>query len=866
MDKKLIRKFIAASAAICGTAFVGMKIAAAVTKNDRQFNSDPKQRNPFEGKKVIFVEDENDAENADGVRGHLEAVGDCIFRPSFYDKYVKRAIDITLSFGGLIILSPVLASIAIAIMIDDPGPVLFTQKRVGQNKKYFKLYKFRSMKMCTPHDVPTHMLENPDQYITKVGKYLRAHSLDELPQIWNVFVGVMSVVGPRPGIWNQDVLTAERDKYGANDIKPGITGWAQINGRDAIEIPEKAKLDGEYVMKESFIFDIKCIIGTVSKVGRDDTVIEGGTGEMKKSGRSYTDGKSDKELIGHIGFGEPVEVDRQTKKRVLITGAGSYVGESFKKYAAEYYSENFDIEELNMLEASWEKKNFSDYDVVYHVAGIAHADVGNVSEEVKQRYYSVNTDLAVDVARKAKSEGVKEFIFMSSMIIYGDPAPYGKKKVATENTVPVPSNFYGDSKLQADVAVRDLADDTFTVIVLRPPMIYGKGSKGNYPTLAKIAKILPVFPKVDNERSVLYIENFCEFLCQIMLIKVVKENAIVLFPQNAEWTKTSEMVKEIAHVSGRDILEVKVMRLAVMLGGKVPGKIGELVNKAFGNNCYVHSMSTYSRIDYHKQNLKESIERTEGNIVFMSEEPILVSIITVSFNSENTIRKTIESILNQTYPYIEYRIVDGLSSDDTVSIAHEYDEQFASRGMKYIVTSEKDNGIYDAMNKGIKDASGKVIGIINSDDWYESNAIETVINTYKRTNFDYYYADIKLVKEDGSVIVKHSKKDHIVTSRHWNHPSCFVTKQLYDELGVFLCEGIHDDFDFFLRVKKAEKKIIIENKIIANFKVGGISNEKSFRKCKKRCTDRFRCYRNNRYSPLYFFECMIIEVAKYLIS
>ncbi|MFR2114307.1 MAG: sugar transferase [[Ruminococcus] lactaris] len=159
---------------------------------------------------------------------------------------------------------------------------MFTQKRVGQNKKYFTLHKFRSMKLSTPHDVPTHQLENPEQYITKIGKFIRAHSPDELPQIWDIFVGNMSVIGPRPALWNQDLLIAERDKYNANDVKPGLTGWAQINGRDELEIEEKARLDGEYVQKESLLFDTKCFIGTISKVGHDDSVVEGGTGEMSE--------------------------------------------------------------------------------------------------------------------------------------------------------------------------------------------------------------------------------------------------------------------------------------------------------------------------------------------------------------------------------------------------------------------------------------------------------------------------------------------------------------------------------------------------------------------------------------------------------
>ena len=601
------KKILGVTVAITGIVFVGLNIVAKTKKKNSVYDDEPEQKNPLEGKKVVFVENENDPENADGVRGHLEEIGISEHHPSFYEKYAKRGLDMLLAFGGLVVLSPIMGAIALAIKIEDPGPVLFTQKRMGQNKQYFKLHKFRSMKMSTPHDVPTHMLDNPDQYITKVGKFLRAHSLDELPQIWDIFINNMSIIGPRPGLWNQDILTAERDKYNANDVKPGLTGWAQINGRDELEIPDKAKLDGEYVSKMSLRMDIKCFLGSIGVFAHDDSVVEGGTGEMKKNGRSYTEGKIPQELIGQIGFSELVEVDKTIKRKVLITGAGSYIGEMFEKYAQEYYTDNFIIDTLDMLNPDWSSTDFSQYDIVYHVAGIAHADVGNVSEEIKAKYYEVNTDLTVKVAEKAKEEGVKEFIFMSSMIVYGESAPYGTEKVINEYTVPVPANFYGDSKLQADVAVRDLADDSFKVLVLRPPMIYGKGSKGNYPILAKLAQKLPVFPDVENTRSMLHIDNLCEFLCQLMLIKNISENAVVLIPQNKEWTRTSEMVSEIAEVSKKHIQLLKVMNPCVALGRKVPGKISGLINKAFGNNCYAHEISSYEGIDYQKVNLEESI-------------------------------------------------------------------------------------------------------------------------------------------------------------------------------------------------------------------------------------------------------------------
>lgn len=206
---------------------------------------------------------------------------------------IKRLLDIILSFAGMIILSPIILFFIVAIRIDSRGPVLFKQKRVGIHKKHFSILKFRTMKIDTPKDTPTHLLGNADQYITRVGKVLRKTSLDELPQIWNIFVGDMSIIGPRPALWNQYDLIEERDKYGANDVLPGLTGWAQINGRDELPIDVKAKLDGEYIKKLSFRMDVKCFIGTIISVVRSDGVVEGGTGKSSKKEIA-----SDKESVG----------------------------------------------------------------------------------------------------------------------------------------------------------------------------------------------------------------------------------------------------------------------------------------------------------------------------------------------------------------------------------------------------------------------------------------------------------------------------------------------------------------------------------------------------------------------------------------
>lgn len=199
---------------------------------------------------------------------------------------VKRLIDIVLSLAGMIILSPVFLFFIIAIKFDSKGPVLFKQKRVGIHKNHFNILKFRTMKIDTPKDTPTHLLDNPEQYITRVGKFLRKTSLDELPQIWNIFIGDMSVIGPRPALWNQVDLIAERDKYGANDVPPGLTGWAQINGRDELPIEVKAGLDGEYVQRVGFMMDVKCFIGTIISVVKRDGVVEGGTGAIGKEERA----------------------------------------------------------------------------------------------------------------------------------------------------------------------------------------------------------------------------------------------------------------------------------------------------------------------------------------------------------------------------------------------------------------------------------------------------------------------------------------------------------------------------------------------------------------------------------------------------
>ena len=809
--------------------------------------------------------------------------------PRGYERYAKGIMDKVLSFAGLVVMAPLYGCIALAVFLDDPGPVVFTQERAGKDKKLFKLHKFRSMKMSAPHDVPTHRLEDPERYITRVGKYLRKYSLDELPQIWDIFVGNMSIIGPRPALWNQEDLIGERDKYGANDVKPGLTGWAQINGRDELEIEEKAKLDGEYVAHlrqggmKALLFDMKCFFGTFFSVLGSRGVVEGGTGELSRektvkagsdSGRHVENscimGCSEKKTEGagvidrkDAGFEEygflkhfDIDLSEKNQKKVLVTGAGSYIGESFERWAKGHYPANVTIDTLDMQDSSWREKDFSPYDTVFHVAGIAHADVGKVSEEEKKKYYAVNTDLAIETAGKAKAEGVRQFILMSSMIIYGDSAPYGKEKVIGGDTLPAPANFYGDSKWQADKGVRALADGRFRVAVLRPPMIYGEGSKGNYPMLVKLAKRLPVFPDVENRRSMLYIDNLCEFLCKLVL----SGEGGIYFPQNREYTKTSEMVREIAGASGKKIWVTKLFNPAVWIGRHIPGKVSGLVDKAFGNLVYNRNLSRYVGLEYLEREDVKSEQDTEKKDL----NP-LVTIITTTYNSEKTLSQTIESVLTQTYPELEYIIVDGLSSDRTIEIARSYEKHFLKKGFMYHIVSERDSGMYDAINKGISMAKGEIIGNINSDDWYESDAVEKTVDFFRKTNCDFMYADLRMVKRDGKSYIKHSGKGNVVSSRDWNHPTQFVRKSVYEH-ERYKCESIHDDFDLLLRVKAKNYKIGIMNEVTANFRMDGMSHERSLQKAFQRGKARYRIYRNNHYSRLYWLECFLVEAGKYVFG
>lgn len=293
------------------------------------------------------------------------------------------------------------------------------------------------------------------------------------------------------------------------------------------------------------------------------------------------------------------------KYRVLITGADSYIGVSFEKWVKENCPEIV-TETLDMRRETWKEVSFAEYDAVFHVAGIAHADIGKASKEQKQLYYQVNTELTAECAKKARAEGVGQFIFMSSMIVYGESGRLGQPRRITCDTQVSPANFYGDSKLQAEKRLAELETESFRVVILRPPMIYGKGSKGNYPLLARMAGTLPFFPKADNERSMLYIGNLCCFVS----LMIRNEESGIFFPQNEEYVRTAELVKEIASVRGKKILFLGIFTPFLRLLGYRGGKIGGMVNKAFGNMTYEKTMSVYKE-NYRIYDFRESVRLTE---------------------------------------------------------------------------------------------------------------------------------------------------------------------------------------------------------------------------------------------------------------
>lgn len=543
-------------------------------------------------------------------------------------------------------------------------------------------------------------------------------------------------------------------------------------------------------------------------------------------------------------------------KKILILGANSYIGTSFENYIYQKYPEDYEIHTISLHGDTWRHENWSSYDSILNVTGKAHTDISKLSEEQKQEYYAINCDLAVETAKKAIEDGAAQYIYLSSIIIYGDSSNSRTPVRITADTKPAPSNFYGDSKWQAEQKLQELfrtAEKTTghtRLVLLRLPMIYGPGCKGNYKTLVKMSQKLPLFPTYHNERSVLHIDHLTEYLRNL----VDSGTGGLYLPQDDTCRSTPDMVFELAEAAGRRMYHAAWMNPFVRLAFYLPGKPGRLARKAFGTLVIDHELSKSSQSSQNGHKQKQ-----------ISADPT-VSIITVTYNSEKTLRHTIESVLAQTYTKIEYWIIDGASSDHTVEIAEAYRPKLQAKGIRYHILSEPDNGIYDAMNKGIRHATGEIIGIINSDDRYEPEAVQTAVETFQHTACDLMYANIRMYKADGSSFVKKARTRKFQTSRDWNHPTTFVRAECYKKY-PFRKLGIHDDYGFFLQMRKQGKKIVTVDRVLADFHMGGASNHKDLKAAKKRIRDRYLyCYRINGYSRWYLIECVAIEAAKFLLG
>lgn len=496
-------------------------------------------------------------------------------RQTFYLKYGKRIFDVFCASMLLVFFSWLLLLLAALVKCTSKGPVLFTQKRVGKDKAYFELYKFRTMRIDTPKDMPTHLLKNPEQFITPVGRLLRRFSLDELPQLANILKGDMSFVGPRPALWNQEDLLAERDRYGANDIIPGLTGWAQVNGRDELSIPVKAAFDGEYVKKAGFWFDMQILLKTFFKVAEHDGVQEGGPDAGKSAGEDFAATREacvqagQNPRRGNSQAGQDLQKGSGKPLRALLVGSRSYIAGRLAGYQEETGS-GIQMEKVSASDGSWKNIDFSGFHTVVMLAALVHKkEKGRKAEE----YDRVNCQLAVDVARKAKQAGVRQFVFFSSMAVYGSRA-----SEIDANTCPAPDTLYGKSKYKAEQQLRRLEGADFAVAILRPPMVYGAGCPGNYQALKKFALHCPVFPDTENRRSMLGINRLCQEVTEI--IRSGQGGTFLL--QDKHCHNTGELVRAIRARAGKKTCLVKAFN-----GILIPmARKNATLRKVFGSQYY----------------------------------------------------------------------------------------------------------------------------------------------------------------------------------------------------------------------------------------------------------------------------------------
>lgn len=496
-------------------------------------------------------------------------------------------------------------------------------------------------------------------------------------------------------------------------------------------------------------------------------------------------------------------------KKVLITGKDSYIGTSFENWLKREPG-RYAVDTADLRDPGWRERDFSVYDVVFHVAGIAHVSAKRNMEDL---YYKINRDLAVETAEKSKMEGVKQFIFLSSIIVYGR-IPEANDGVIKNDTIPHPTGAYGKSKLQAEERLQELGSDDFKMVILRPPMIYGNGSKGNYPKLSKLARSVPVFPDVDNMRSMLHIDNLCEFVKGM----IEKEERGVFFPQNLEYVKTSEMVRLIAELHGRRIHMTHAFNFLI-----IPmAKKSRLISKMFGNLAYHMSMSHYEGYEYRIRGLRESLEVTEqkagmkvGKHKTLEEgmqaadqtlEGGLVSIIMPAYNCENYIGDAIDSVIRQSYDQWELIVVDDCSKDHTPDIVKRYMKE-DSRIRYYKL--ERNSGAAIARNRAVDEAAGKYIAFLDSDDLWFPDKLRKQIQFMEDNRFGFTCTSYTKIDEQGNdlgrSIVSALKRDYNGVLKTCPGNSTVIYNA--EKLGKFKIPDIRkrNDYVMWLQVIKKEK-------------------------------------------------------------
>ena len=510
------------------------------------------------------------------------------------------------------------------------------------------------------------------------------------------------------------------------------------------------------------------------------------------------------------------------KKTLMITGASGFIGTNF----IEKYKVDFNIIPVCLIENKPEDLDYTGVDCILHLAALVH----QINRAPEEKYFEVNTELTKRLANKAKESGVGHFVFYSTVAVYGTHGSIDEEIVLNVSSPTNPKDAYGRSKLQAEDILRDLEDEDFIVSVIRPPMVYGDNCPGNMTKLEKLVKAFPVLPFGNDEfkRSLVHVDKLLEETKTI--IDSRKKGIFVL--KDEKDVSIRGIVESLAVKNHRRIFLIKMPRFLLKVLYKIKPRI---VNSLY------------------------------GSLRFKKEKELpLISIVTVSFNSEKTIRDTIESVLNQSYTNIEYIIVDGKSTDRTMVFVKQYKEKFDEKGICYKYISEKDNGIYDAMNKGIAMASGELIGLINSDDFYEISAVETVVRVYLGKYFDISLGNMRVINGKESFIKK-ARNSFYFTTRGWTHPTMFVKKELYIR-EKYLCKNIYDDLDFILRVKKLNYRICIIDEIISNFRFGGVSTNKKFWDILKDIKIRNQIYKVNGYSRIHGLDNFVIELIKFFYS